>query len=222
MWPAGVLGGAIPARERLASPAPVHIGYVGNIGEANCPDAIARVIDLAPRDRFRFTIAASGAGAKALEARIGTRANVTLRDYLDEAGLATLDVHFVSLRDEWAHVSVPSKAITAVMTGSPFLYAGPEDSDTWGMLGVAGWRLPADGGGDVEIQQCLNAIGDAAQRRSKQENAVRLARELIAMRDDALDRLCGVLSRWGQATAGAGNTDSKTSAPPTPPPQAPR
>lgn len=201
-WPAGILAGRPAGDWRAMAPAPpgigepVHIGYVGNIGEAHSLEAIARVIELAPPDRFRFTLAPSGGGAVALRRRVGERPHVTVTAYLDEAELSSFHVHLISLRDDWAHVSVPSKAVTAIMAGSPFLFAGPERSDTWTMLGAAGWRLPADGGTNAEIRGCLDDLAKPGAWRARQVNAERLARELSQTRDVALDALCTALNDW--------------------------
>ena len=145
LWPAGVPGtGSIKGAPRTLSPdEPVHVGYVGNIGEAHSMESIARIVELAPKNRFRFTIAATGAGADGLRERVSGLSHVTVIDYLAEAELSKFHVHLVSLRDEWVHVSVPSKAITAVLSGCPFLLVGPARSDSWTMLAGAGWRLPA-------------------------------------------------------------------------------
>ena len=196
--PAGILTTVDAGASAPRHQTPLHIGYIGNVGEAHSVEMIARFIELADPERFRFTLAVSGSGAARLADQIGAPSHVTYTDYLEEDAISSIHVHLVSLRKEWIHVSVPSKAITAVMTGRPFMFAGPENSDTWSMLGDAGWRLPSGREEQIEIRQLLDQMADPDIWAIKQRNALRLRESLLVMRENALDRLCGFLSRSHQ------------------------
>ena len=61
--------------------------------------------------------------------------------FLAESDLSSIDIHIVSLKKDWTHVCVPSKAISAVQSGNVILFIGEEESDTWQYLQGAGWRI---------------------------------------------------------------------------------
>lgn len=207
IWPAGVPLTPAPAPTvvPISTELPVQVGYVGNIGQAHSVETMARIIELAPKQRFRFTIAASGSGAHDLHQRLVHRQDVQFVDYLPHDEMARLQVHLVSLASSWTHLSVPSKAVTAVMAGQPFLFAGPDRSDAWTMLGAAGWRIAPEHVGDDEIHRVLKQIGDPALWRIRHRAAIRLAGELERCRDHALDRLSKTLVEWDRNLASRGS-----------------
>jgi hypothetical protein len=110
-------------------------------------------------------------------------------DRISHAELLHADVHAASLRMDWTHVCVPSKAVTTVCLGRPLLFAGDPQSDTAEMLGRASWILPIPRGGryDRELMRVtLAEIADPEKRVARTREARLLAETLKAQKMRAL------------------------------------
>jgi len=178
----------------------VVLAYAGNLGEAHSAELVARLIERAPPDRFLFMLAPHGARAAALRQRVGDAPHTRWSDRLDAAALDHADAHIVSLRRDWTHVCVPSKALSAFSRGRPVLFLGSADSDSWRFGGGAGWLVPepahptganglADAATDAAIDAALAAIADPAERAAATEAAIAAHARLTVLRSEGLNRL---------------------------------
>ena len=70
------------------------------------------------------------------------------------------DVHVVSLKSEWDHICVPSKAVSAISEGSAILFNCSEKNDNWRLLQKAGWRMNDQKKLNTEIKDFLNKINN--------------------------------------------------------------
>lgn len=140
---------------------PLRLVYAGNMGRAHPVEgliALARALD---PSRHRWTVHAHGAGANRFRtAAAGLSAVEWSPAPLSREGLMAADVHVAGLSPRWTHVSVPSKAVSALCLGKPLLFLGSAESDAWrwageGGGGGAGWRLPADGDGATAVLAAL-------------------------------------------------------------------
>lgn len=92
--------------------------------------------------RFHLTVSTRGAATAAVRAQLARFPHVVWRDCpLTDAELDAADVHVVSLKENWTHVCVPSKAASALCRGRPILFFGAPSSDVWGWADGAGWRI---------------------------------------------------------------------------------
>lgn len=139
--PAGVRDACPSPAPALTSGDPVRLVYAGNHGRAHWADALAFLAAACDPARFRLTIAAHGVGAVGLKSRLASFSHVELRDApLSDTELDAAHVHLVSLEENWTHVCVPSKAISALSRGRPILFFGAAASDVWGWADGGGWR----------------------------------------------------------------------------------
>jgi hypothetical protein len=165
------------------------IAYAGNLGEAHCPELLPALVEAADPETFAFRFAVYGASAARLRERLEGRTNIAWCKSMSHRDLALADVHAASLRPNWMHVCVPSKAVTTVCLGRPLIFAGDPESDTARMLGQAAWIVSVPGNGRYDrraIEAILRGIADPHERRRKREEAVRLSRRLRKEKEQAI------------------------------------
>ncbi|GAB3573337.1 glycosyltransferase family 4 protein [Spirosoma luteolum] len=121
----------------------IYLGYAGNVGQAHSADFLLSVIRNLDPARFRLVLALYGTKASAvLRAAEGVAGIIKLAS-IPRSQLHYLDVQLVSLLPEWTHIAVPSKAMSAVGAGSPVLFCGDPDSDSYGLLQEAAFLIDA-------------------------------------------------------------------------------
>lgn len=140
--PAGVRDPVGFTPEAPAQDGRIRLIYAGNLGRAHWADALPLLAAACDPARFQLTVAAYGAGAAQTRARLRGFSHVDWRDGpLADAELDAGHAHIASLRDNWTHVCVPSKAVSALCRGRPILFFGAAASDVWGWADGGGWRL---------------------------------------------------------------------------------
>lgn len=180
--PAGV---ALEEREELESgekplwynPEIITLGYFGNIGQAHDPEFIKQLIKSSERPGFQFILSAYGIHAgEVIEFAKGFEHVQLIEKGIAQEHLKYIDIHLVTLRREWTHVAVPSKAVTAVSTGRPILFCGNEKSDNWQMFKESAWFIP-------EGKQMNTAIEEFLEGISRDEIVIKASRtkQLVAV-----------------------------------------
>jgi hypothetical protein len=180
----------------------VTLSYAGNIGEAHSYQVLIDLIANADPDAFQCVLALFGKHRERVVESIQRRPNVLLRDGMDRSELAAMEVHIVSLVGQWTDVCVPSKAVSAICLGRPIIFCGKPESDTWKMLGDAGWIIPEQEDGTYltsDVVACLGRVADPRERKEKTQNARVLGERLRESRSesylaiaDQVSRLCPV------------------------------
>ncbi|MEI6986389.1 MAG: hypothetical protein WCK65_09680 [Rhodospirillaceae bacterium] len=188
--PAGVLpAGALPEPAPiLATSGLVRLAYAGNLGDAHCPELVARLIERATDRGFHFDVSVHGSRAKWLRRRLAGRSMVRWHDFLAQDQLAEADCHLVTLSAAATWLCVPSKAVSAVCMARPVIFAGSADADSWAMLGqtglLAGWLIAEQANGgfrDADIDNVLAAVAKPQEREAKTAAAKELGDRLRAM-----------------------------------------
>jgi len=147
-------------------------GYVGNVGEAHDPILIAECLLAFARRGFRVVLRCYGVGAKGLLSLVED-STIEIIDRLSDEELKGIDIHIVSLRKEWTHICVPSKAVSALQSGNTVVYLGSPESDTWRMSETAGWI--------IQTSSDVSSVVEKITKDSlsmKKKAAVRIAAEL--------------------------------------------
>ncbi len=197
--PVGLLPPCTAAAAPADSAAPLTLVYAGTLGEAHNPAALASIIGQADPARFRFALAVSGRHAAGLRRQLTGHPAVRWHDRLATADLAAAAAHLVSLAGPATHLAVPSKALTAVSLGRPFLFAGSAEADTWRDLGAAGWLIPERSDGTpcpAAIDAALAALADPVQRQARVAAAHALATTLRYRRTDAIATLAAIITAF--------------------------
>jgi glycosyltransferase involved in cell wall biosynthesis len=167
----------------------VVLGYVGNLGEAHSSEILIRLVKEADPELFHFVFCMYGAKVEGLRDAMGEDSRITWVENIPDSDLTHMDIHLVTLLEEWTHISVPSKTVSAVCMGKPILFMGNEASDNWLMFSEAGWRIdPSDAGSDT-IRRVLNEISDSGLRQERVRAAYAAAESLRSLETTSIRRL---------------------------------
>lgn len=118
----------------------ITVGYIGNVGEAHDAYLIAETLIQLKLKGCHVLTRSYGVGSALLQSLLEGH-DIEILGFLTEKELSDIDVQVVSLKDNWTHICVPSKAVSAVQKGCAIIFIGSQDSDTWHMLKNAGWRI---------------------------------------------------------------------------------
>jgi hypothetical protein len=167
-----------------------YLGYCGNLSHSHSMELLYAIADNLDTDKFKFILSVYGLRAQELKQYMQGKKGVEFIPFVERSHLKFIDIHVASLFPQWTHISVPSKTVSSVCSGSAFLYYGTEDSDNWFLLKEAGWLIPY--GEDIEkgvirfFQQFdikdLEQKKEAAQKIAKKLNAdkVKVFQEIAA------------------------------------------
>lgn len=112
----------------------IYLGYAGNVGQAHSAEFLESVIRHLDPTRLRLVLALYGTKAAAVLRASEGKPGIIRLPNIPRSQLHYLDVQLVSLLPEWTHIAVPSKALSAVGSGSPVLFYGSPDSDSYVLL----------------------------------------------------------------------------------------
>lgn len=139
-------------------PDKIFIGYCGNIGDAHNPKVIEAAIDNFNPENQRIILALYGKHAERLKEYAKDRPGVIVVERVPRSQLHYIDIHMISLRKEWTHIAVPSKAVSAVFMGGGILFCGDQSSDNWHMFQDAGWFIEEGETLNQQIRDLLHTI----------------------------------------------------------------
>lgn len=109
--------------------------YGGNIGHAQRFDELLAVADqLDPTEGIVIVVNGAGSEAGKVRSALDTTACGMSVDFLHERFelsdvLAAADVHFITLRERWTGLGVPSKLYSAMAAGRPTIFQGSPHSE---------------------------------------------------------------------------------------------
>ncbi len=135
----------------------IIIGYCGNVHDPHNPDYIKSMIDQIDAEKHLLILALYGTKAPALKEYAKNKKGVILVDNVPRNQLHFIQIHMVSLRTEWTHIAVPSKAVSAINMGCSVLFCGDKNSDNWQLLQEAAWYIN-EGNIDIEVKLFLETI----------------------------------------------------------------
>lgn len=187
--------------------------YAGNVGEAHCPNLLPLLVDASDPEKHAFVFSLYGTHADAVKTKVASASNVELVDYVSPEQALHADVHIASLKPEWNHVCVPSKAVSSVSLGKPMLYVGDANADNGHMLEPALWRLDRNADLDVyrrDLAEMLDIISQPGEIQRRSQNAQAVARDLV----DLKRRTFADISTWIQRVLGSDNASSASKAAP--------
>jgi len=160
----------------------IILGYIGNIGRAHSLSFLKNVISVVKnQSTVKLVLCVYGFYASEIFEHVKqvNANNVILVDFIEKKYLNLIDVNLVSLKDSWTNVSVPSKAVSAICSGSTIWFCGAQDSDTWGMFNSCGYKS-SDKLQDIKDTFSKITPIDILKKR---ERALIIKEELIAKED---------------------------------------
>ena len=153
------------------------IGYLGNIGRAHSPVFLENVLKASANvPQINFIISVYGFHSDRVTTFIKSlgASNIFFVPGVLKGQLRFIDIHLVSLLPEWANISVPSKAVSAVCSGSALWYCGPKQVDTFSFFEDCSFTSKED---FESVNNTLNSIGSENISVKKKE-AQRIKEEL--------------------------------------------
>jgi hypothetical protein len=173
----------------------ILLGYCGNLGEAHSVEFLRAVVQSMDRERFHLILSVYGSKAnQLLQAIDPDDPGITRLDSVPREQFHHIDVHLVSLLTPWVHVCVPSKAISAVCSGSALLFYGSADCDNWELLRDAGWRVPESTRGAQVEADVAAALADIQARTLAEKK--RMAQTVTARLQEMTEQARAGIAAW--------------------------
>jgi len=173
----------------------IYFAYAGNMSEPHDPDFLLDFIGCLDEKKHKCILAMYGSKSQSVLNRVKTHPAVEVIKNMNRDELSHIDVHLVSLLPEWTHVSVPSKAVSAVCAGQAVLFNGSQDSDTWQYFKHAGWII-AESTSKIlrkkRIKDILIEASDETLLAEMKKNAISAKKKLLDMETAAY----GMISDW--------------------------
>jgi hypothetical protein len=136
----------------------IVFGYGGNIGAAHDANFLIEFIRQLDPGKHSIIVSIYGTKAKEVKGAIAGHEAVEEREFLDHAEIGAIDINIASLLTEWNHISVPSKAVTAVCCGSTLLLNAPKTADAWKMFEQASWIIEPGNGYTASVRAFLHQL----------------------------------------------------------------
>lgn len=148
----------------------IVLAYIGNIGEAHNHQFILSAINSIDPDRHKLILSIYGSKAdKILQYAFG-RPGVIVCSHIMPRDLGFIDLQMVSLLPEWDNVCVPSKAFSAISSGSALILNCSFENDVWCLLNEASWHLPVGLESKENFKSLLYEITHEAIEEKKQKS----------------------------------------------------
>ncbi|GAA4408811.1 hypothetical protein GCM10023187_31250 [Nibrella viscosa] len=139
----------------------VYLGYAGNLGQPHSAEFLLSVIRHLDPQRYHLVLALYGEKADEVIRAASGQKGITLLKHIPRSQLHYLDLQLVSLLPHWTHIAVPSKAVSAVCAGSPILFYGSRESDSYVLLQEAAFLIDAARDMDGQILAFLRELTPA-------------------------------------------------------------
>jgi len=164
----------------------ISICYAGNLGEAHNPKFIKNIVDcLNPKKHVLF-LSLYGSKSDEVYEYSKNKTGVYFLENINRKNMHMIDIHLVSLLQQWDHVCVPSKAISAVSQGSAILFECSEQNDNWQLLQSAGWRINFNDFKEVSKFMC-NVSKDLIL--TKRKNAIEISNNLKKIKQNSFNNI---------------------------------
>ncbi|GAB4039177.1 hypothetical protein GCM10028809_59550 [Spirosoma gilvum] len=179
-----------PWRERANC---IYIGYAGNVGQPHSADFLKSVINHFDPSRQQLILALYGQKADEIIRLATGRVGITLLKQIPRNQLHYLDLQLVTLLPQWTHIAVPSKAVSAICSGSPILFCGLPDSDCYGLLQEASFLISTTKPIDQQVAAFLTNLC-TKQLKPRKEAAQLLAEQLQQLVKSTYNHLANELT----------------------------
>lgn len=167
----------------------IILGYVGNLGKAHSKDFLLNIIkEISQKKDFLLIVSVYGDSTNEILNTISQNnpiSNIRVVNSVLQSELVYIDVHLVSLLDTWNHVSVPSKAVSAICSNSALWFNGSRECDTYSMFVDCIYHSEAD----LEaVSDVLNSIS-RLDLNVKKQSAKRIFEELKSLEQKSVQQI---------------------------------
>ena len=151
----------------------IIFGYCGNVGEAHSPEFLKACLDQIDPEKHHFILVAYGKHSEDILAYANGKPGVTILNHVPREQLQYIDIHVVSLKEDWVHVCVPSKLVSAVYMESNFLFCGIAACDNWHLMQDSGWLVTDDDQMIDQVKTFFKTINKDELAKAKERATLR-------------------------------------------------
>lgn len=171
---------SLPPGYQSPPPLQFNVMYSGNLGRAHDFTPFVEAARILKDDPVAFRVFGDGARVDEIRRAAASLPNLTLSTAVPDASLAThltsASVHWISLREEFCGLVVPSKLYDCLASGRPVIFSGPRESEVARVLEESGAGIvvpPADSGALASALRdlCLSQEGWLRAARAAHEYA---------------------------------------------------
>lgn len=166
--------------------------YAGNIGEAHDENFLKKFIDNLDPNKHILTLSLYGSKSKSIIKYCRGKIGINIKEFIEKEDLNSIDIHIVSLKKEWDHICVPSKAVSAVCGGSAILFNCSDKNDNWKLLKDAGWRIRPDNHISLQIQKFMKNLS-IEDINFKKKNALQISKKLNSIKTESFSKIYNYL-----------------------------
>lgn len=173
-------------------PDKINLAYIGNIGKAHSVNFLKNAVQSASQqESINLILSIYGYHAEEIRNYIEDQniKNITITKSVKQSEMAYVDVHLVSLNHSWTHISVPSKAVSAVCSGGAIIFNGSKESDIWQMFIESSSYVTTD---QNSIEKTLDALTleSVQKQRAASEDT---SKQLLTTEKETVEKLISVL-----------------------------
>jgi hypothetical protein len=167
----------------------IIVGYIGNLGKAHSKDFLLNVIkEISVNDKYLLIISIYGDSSKEVINTIHENnqlGNIKIVQFVNQSELVYIDIHLVSLLENWTNISVPSKAVSAVCSNSALWFNGSRESDTFNLFEKCSYYSNSD---QESVSEVLKSItkDDISRKRFA---AIKIAKKLQIIEQESINKL---------------------------------
>ncbi|MFC2153519.1 glycosyltransferase family 4 protein [Actinomycetota bacterium] len=176
------------------------VAYSGNMGLVHEFETIIdAATKLAGDDRYLFCFIGSGPREDEIRHEVSKRglANVEFRPFVDGSDLSDSltapDVHLVSLREDLAGLSVPSKMQGILAAGKPLAFVGPAESDVASIVLSNACGIHVRNGDSESLVGGLHRYAECADTIAVHGKAARAAYDSSYDRSSRISEMIGTI-----------------------------
>lgn len=159
--------------------------YAGNLGEAHDENFVKEVIKNIDPSKHIFLLAVYGSKANNVLNFAKRYAGIRIVKNIKREHMHLVDIHIVSLKYNWDHVCVPSKAISAVTEGSTVLFDCSKENDNWVLLEKAAWRISKTNY-KLNLRKFMKNISKS-EIQKKRKHGEKISKELLKIKENSFD-----------------------------------
>jgi hypothetical protein len=169
----------------------IYFGYCGNLAKPHSADFLKSFISHFDPQKHQLVLAIYGEKAADVLRFAQGREGIVILNHVVRSQLHFIDVHLVSLKPEWTHIAVPSKAVSSICVGASMIFCGNKEADTWWLLKDAAWQIDDNEQIDTQLTQLLPIITFDTIRQKK-ENAQKLLQSLRSTITDSYEQIAAI------------------------------
>jgi hypothetical protein len=172
----------------------IIVGYVGNIGKAHSKNFLINIINqINNYGNIKLVLSIYGEHASSileLIDKMKDKSNLEIIPPVSQNELSYIQIHLVSLLQEWTNISVPSKAVSAICSESVLWFSGSKESDTYHFFNDCAYYSKDN----VEsIKEVLDSIS-IYDFNIKKANSVSIKKNLFNMESQSINKIIELIS----------------------------